>query len=122
MPLSPPSTHKDGILIMDSRHALGAPQRHQGLLNVWNRLYKIGSFYLDLSLKRGPNGAFLVGQVIGAAQKPPALRVTLHAPSYSRSSFITERGNFRIQLPDKGDLELELTLDSETFWVRGLDV
>lgn len=122
MPASPPTTYKDGILIMDSRQAPGAPQRHQGPLSVWNRLYKMGSLYLDLSLKRDQNGAFLVGQVIGAAQKPPVLRVTLHTPGYSRSSAIGERGNFRMQIPEKGGFELELTLESETFRVRGLDV
>lgn len=119
---SPSVTHKDGILIMDSRHALGAPQQHQGLLTVWNRPYKMGSLYLDLSLKRNESGAFLVGQVVSAAQKPAAWRVTLHVPGHSRSSPINEYGNFRIQIPGTGGLELELTLENETFWVRGLDV
>ncbi|GIW28439.1 MAG: hypothetical protein KatS3mg070_1802 [Meiothermus sp.] len=119
---SPSSSHSEGILILDSRNMPGTTLRYQGSFSVWNRLYKVGHFYLDLSLKGDESGAFLVGQVICETQKPSSWQITLHGPSQHYSSPVSEYGSFRIKVAEKGEYDLELALGHETFWVRGLDI
>lgn len=87
---------------------LGAALRYQGSYSVWNRLYKMGHCYLDLSLKADEGAVFLVGQVICESQKPSAWHITHHGAQQRY------RG-FRIKVTKKG-------LEHETFWVRGLDI
>ncbi len=122
MILHNPVPHKEAILIMDSRTTPTSTVRHQNFHGTWNKLYKAGDMYLDLSLKVEGRGATLVGQVIAEAHKPVALSVVLHGPGGSNLSPVNEYGNFRLNVQEKGDHVLEFDLGGETFWVRGLEV
>lgn len=122
MILHNPMPRKEAILIMDSRTTPTRAVRHQNLHGVWNKLYKAGDMYLDLSLKVEGKGAMLVGQVIAKAQKPVALNVVLHGPSGCEASPVNEYGIFRLNIQEKGSHMLEFDLGEETFMVPGLEV
>lgn len=80
-------------------------------------LYQAGKFTVDLRLDTGPDGAFLVGQVMDSTRPDQGVAdvpVTLFRSRTSVSKTVTNTlGEFQSELEDPNELRLSIAIDEE---------
>jgi hypothetical protein len=78
-------------------------------------VYRAGKFRVDLHLDTGPDGAFLVGQVMDSTrcdQGVPDVPVTLSRASVSKT-VTNGLGEFQSELEDPSNLRLSIGIEQE---------
>lgn len=113
---------REAILVMDSRSTPSA-LRHQGFQAAWNKLYSVGSCYLDLSLKPEAGYSLLLGKVVGSVGHPAGAIYLLGAGGERlETAQLQSSGMFRLLIGRSGTYGLELELGTEHFIVPPIDV
>jgi hypothetical protein len=116
----------EAVLLMDS-HTTTVSVRNQAWTNGWSRLYQIGQYYLDLTLKSRPGmPSVLLGQLIGprgSTQTPPArIRLTADDGCDLESTNVSARGELRVIPQRAGGLRLVLEFDAGAPMVSMLEL
>lgn len=111
-----PRRFLEAVLLMDSQ-TTAVSVRHQAWTNGWSRLYQIGQYYLDLTMKSRPGASsVLLGQLVGpqgSTQAPPArIRLTADNGRDLASTHVGPRGELRVTPNRVGGLRLVLEFDA----------
>ncbi len=115
-------TLTEAILVMDSRANMLAV-RSQKITGSWSKLFKMGDYYLDLSLKASDNKAILMGKVVspgGACEG----RVSLMGESGEArgQALLSSSGMFNLAIEQVGMYNLEMAIGQQQFVIRPVDV
>ncbi len=116
----------EAVLLMDSR-TTAVSVRNQACLIGWSRLYQIGQYYLDLTLKSRPGmPSLLLGQLVGpqgSTQTPPArIRLTADDGRDLESTNLSARGELHVTSNRAGGLRLVLEFDAGAPMVSMLEL
>lgn len=119
MALSP--TIQATVSVTDPR--VNAPSlHHQGINSVWNKLYSVGSYYLDLSLKTEAGYSVLLGKVVGlVGHSAGAVHLLDVEGGRLESAALKPSGAFRLSPGSGGNYGLELELGGERFVLSQMD-
>ena len=114
----------EAILVMDSRHTQSG-LRSQTLTGEWTRLYRVGPYYLDLTLKSEGQAAVLLGQFLQETSDSsmPKGMATLHMQGQTLvSAPIGVMGEFRLPVNQRGPYQLMIGLPQQTITVSPLEI
>jgi hypothetical protein len=114
----------EAILVMDSRHTQNG-LRSQTLSGEWTRLYRVGPYYLDLTLKSEGPSAVLLGQFLQETSDSsmPKGMATLHLQGQTLvSAPIGVMGEFRLPVSQRGPYQLMIGLPQQTITVSPLEI
>jgi hypothetical protein len=113
---------REAILIMDSRRNVSS-LRSGSLSSTWNKLYKVGDAYLDVSLKSEGETSLLVGQVISEKGVPSGHILLLDEDQQVKFAQGFESGAaFRFELNTADQYRLEMKIGEERFGISNLDL
>jgi hypothetical protein len=114
----------EAILVMDSRQTQSG-LRSQTIAGEWTRLYRVGPYYLDLTLKAEGQTSVLMGQFLQETSDStmPKGMATLHLQGQTLvSAPIGVMGEFRLPVAQRGPYQLMIGLPQQTITVSPLEI
>lgn len=116
-------TQHHATLVMDSRKTWSAV-RNQNLSGSWSQLYKVGEYYLDLSLRSSGNDKTLMGHLVGNISTPALQSAVVHLRTEETSykSAVAASGMFRLPIEKEGTYNLEVELQDQYIAVDKLEL